>query len=317
MGMLVEGKWRDPWEEPDSADGRYRRPAARFRGRVIDDPAADHPAKPGRYCLYVSLACPWSHRVLLARKLLGLEDVIGVSIVDPELGADGWSFSSRPGCIPDRYLHATYLHQLYTTADPRYTGRATVPLLWDIRGRTIVSNESADIVRMLGDAFARLSTRRMDLYPEALREEIDELNGFVHENVNEAVYRAGLALTQEVYDEAVSSLFSSLDELEGRLHRRPYLCGDRPTEADWRLFATAVRFDVVYYGLFKCNIRHWWDYRRLWAHLRDLYKVPGVAETVRLDHVKDHYYRRYPALHASGIVPAGPEIDFSGDGARG
>lgn len=311
MGMLVEGRWRERWREPERADGRFERAPARFRGRVEHDPDAEHPAEPGRYHLYVSLACPWSHRAVLARAILGLEEVVGLSVVDPRPDEEGWRFSTGPGCVPDPHLNASYLHELYTASDRRYTGRVTVPVLWDAKRRTIVSNESADIVRMLGAAFVRWRRGEADPYPEDRREDVDEMNGFVHETVNETVYRAGFATTQEAYDDAVGTLFASLDSLEGRLNRMRFLAGDRPTEPDWRLLATAVRFDLVYYGLFKCNVRHWWDYPKLWAHTRALLGVAGVLETVRVDHIKEHYWRTHTDLHAAGIVPAGPEIDFA------
>lgn len=310
MGRLVKGVWKDVWYDTSSSGGRFVRESSAFHGTVVDDPAAEYPAAPGRYQLYVALACPWAHRTLIVRRLKQLDAVIGVSVVHPYMGEQGWTFDSYRGATGDPLNGSAYLHQLYTLTDPNYTGRVTVPLLWDRQRRTIVNNESAEILRILNSAFNRWGNAELDLYPESLRAEIDLINAFVYERVNDGVYRAGFATTQEAYEEAVQALFSVLDELEQRLANQRYLVGERLTEADIRLFTTLVRFDAVYAGHFKCNIRRLVDYPNLWAYARELYQLPGVAETVNFDHIKRHYYTSHPSINPTGIIPLGPQNNW-------
>jgi putative glutathione S-transferase len=258
----------------------------------------------------VSLACPWAHRTLIVRALKGLEGLIGVSVVHWLMGEKGWTFREAEGVVPDPNEGVAVLHELYTRADPRYTGRVTVPVLWDKAQRTIVSNESSEIIRMFNGAFDHLGAREGDFYPAVMRDEIDALNGRIYTTVNNGVYRCGFATTQEAYEEAVHPLFATLDALEDRLASRRYLLGSALTEADWRLFTTLVRFDPVYVGHFKCNLRRLVDYPHLFAYTRDLFQVPGVAETVNMTHIKRHYYQSHTTINPSGVVPVGPEIDF-------
>ena len=315
MGMLVDGRWTDRWYDTASSGGRFVRPETQFRDAVAADGSSGFPAVVGRYHLYVSYACPWAHRTLIVRVLAGLEDVIPVSVVHPFMGEEGWTFEEGQGTVPDPE-GARFLHEVYTRALPDYTGRVTVPVLWDGERRTIVNNESAEIIRMLGSAFDGIGTRPVDLYPEELREEIDAINATVYENVNNGVYRCGFATTQEAYEEAFEALFGTLDELDERLDTRRYLVGDRITEADWRLFTTLVRFDPVYVGHFKCNLRRIADYPNLSGYLRELYQVPGVAGTVHLDHIKGHYYRSHETINPTRIVPMGPALDLDAPHGR-
>jgi putative glutathione S-transferase len=311
MGYLEHGVWHKGWGRRHDAGGEFVRPASRFRARVTADGSSGFPAAPGRYHLYVSTACPWAHRTLIFRKLKGLEEAISISIVDPLMGEEGWEFSAAPGCIPDTVNGARYLRELYTRADPGYSGRVTVPVLWDKVSGTIVNNESAEIIRMLNAEFDAYAHRPdLDFYPPALRQEIDRVNAFVYERVNNGVYRCGFAATQAAYERAFDALFAALDALEAWLARTRYLVGDRLTEADWRLFTTLVRFDAVYYTHFKCNLRRIADYPNLSNYLRELYQVPGVAETVNMDHIRRHYYASHRHLNPSGIVPKGPALDF-------
>ncbi|MGP2493487.1 glutathione S-transferase family protein [Mesorhizobium sp. PUT5] len=316
MGLLVEGKWQDRWYDTKQSGGRFVRGQSQWRDQVTADgrPAEGRTrgfkAEPGRYHLYVSLACPWAHRTLIFRKLKKLEDIISVSVVDPFMGENGWTFQKQDGATGDTLYGFEFLHQVYTRADPAYSGRVTVPVLWDKQGQTIVNNESSEIIRMLNSAFDAWGDASLDFYPQALRAEIDALNDLIYPAVNNGVYRAGFATTQEAYEEAFGELFSTLDQLEERLSRRRYLTGERITEADWRLFTTLVRFDPVYVGHFKCNLRRIADYPNLSNYLRDLYQVPGVAETVNLSHIKQHYYRSHPTINPTRIVPLGPEIDY-------
>ena len=311
MGLLVDGKWRTDWYDTKDTGGRFVRPAAKFRGRITADGSSGHAAEAGRYHLYVSLACPWASRTLVFRKLKRLDEVISLSIVDPRMGDEGWVFSDYPGSIPDTLNGFTRLHEVYTAAKPDFTGRVTVPVLWDRDRRTIVNNESSEIIRMLNSEFDALGDASLDFYPAELRAEIDAVNERVYDHVNNGVYRAGFATTQEAYEEAWRALFEELDGLEQRLSRRRYLCGERVTEADWRLFTTLVRFDAVYYSHFKCNRQRLVDYPNLWGYTRDLYQTPGVGETVNLDHIKRHYYWSHPSINPTRIVPLGPEIDFT------
>lgn len=307
MGMLRDGIWTDDWYDTKRTGGRFVREDSTFRGEVTADGSSGFPAAAGRYHLYVSLACPWAHRVLIVRALKRLDAAIGVTVVEPVWGPEGWTFAA-----PDPHEGARHLHQLYTVARPDYTGRATVPILWDTVTRTIVCNESSVLMRTLNRAFDAFGDPTVDLYPEPLRADIDAVNALVYERVNNGVYRTGFATTQAAYEEAFDALFAALDELEARLGHQAFLVGDQPTEADWRLFTTLVRFDAVYVGHFKCNLRRLVDYPALWAYTRALCQVPGVAETVDLDHIKRHYYGSHPRLNPSGVVPKGPLVDLPG-----
>jgi glutathionyl-hydroquinone reductase len=297
--------------------GRFVRQASRFRDRVSADGSSGHPAEPGRYHLYVSRACPWAHRAIIVRRLKRLEDVVSMSVVDPVRDGRGWAF--RPGCGngPDPVNGFGFLSEAYAATDPAFVGRITVPVLWDRATGRIVNNESADVIRMLNSEFDAWGDRAVDLYPEDLRDEIDEVNARVYRTVNNGVYRAGFATTQDAYDEAFDALFATLGDLDLMLGDRTYLAGDRVTEADWRLFTTLVRFDAVYVLHFKCNLRRIVDYPRLWPYLRELYQWPGVAETVDMDHIKRHYYLTHGSINPTGIVPRGPDTDFTLPHGRG
>ncbi|MER8566171.1 glutathione S-transferase family protein [Mesorhizobium sp. M0924] len=315
MGLLVEGKWQDRPANVDSS-GRFIRAETQWRDRITRDGAPAQgrtrgfKAEPGRYHLYVSLACPWAHRTLIFRALKKLEDIIPVSVVHHFLGAEGWTFLAEDGATGDTLYGLDFLHQIYTKADPAYSGRVSVPVLWDKKEETIVSNESAEIIRMLNSAFDEWGDAALDFYPPGLRGEIDKVNALVFPAVNNGVYRAGFATTQAAYEEAFGELFAALDTLEGRLSKRRYLTGERVTEADWRLFTTLVRFDPVYVGHFKCNLRRIADYPNLSNYLRDLYQVPGIAGTVNLHHIKMHYYGSHESINPTRIVPVGPGLDY-------
>jgi putative glutathione S-transferase len=297
--------------------GRFQRQSSKFRDWITSDGSSPYPAEAGRYHLYVSLACPWAHRTVIIRELKGLQDAIGMSIVDPVRDERGWAFTGEPGTTDDRVNGWSYLAEGYIATDPDFDARITVPVLWDTQTERIVNNESADIIVMLNSAFDEFAQRpALDLYPEALRAEIDEINANVYENVNNGVYRAGFASSQEAYEEAVFPLFETLDELDERLATRRYLVGDEPTLADWRLFTTLLRFDSVYVGHFKCNLRRIVDYPNLSGYLRDLYRVPGVAATVDIDQIKRHYYMTHGSINPSGIVPAGPVLDLDAPHGR-
>jgi putative glutathione S-transferase len=323
--MLVDGEWAADWHPVQAKDekGGFVRQTSRFRSWVTPDgspgPSGEggFAAEPGRYHLYVSLACPWAHRTLIVRALKGLEEAIGISIVDPIRDEHGWAFRGVPGATRDRLHGWSYLSEAYAATDPGYEGRISVPVLWDTLTGRIVNNESADVIVMLNEAFDAFARRpELDLYPAELREAIDELNRVVYETVNNGVYRAGFAPSQEDYDEAVHPIFATLDRLEERLASRRYLVGDRQTLADWRLFTTLVRFDAVYHGHFKCNLRRIADYPHLSAYLRDLYGTPGVAQTVDMDHIKRHYYATHGEINPRRIVPAGPILDFDAPHGR-
>jgi putative glutathione S-transferase len=309
-GYLDRGRWRKGWYDTRSSNGEFVRTEAAFRNQISADGSSGYRAEAGRYHLYVSLACPWAHRTVIYRVLKGLEDVISMSVVDPVMHEDGWEFSEAPGCIPDTVSGFRYLRDVYTAARRDYSGRVTVPVLWDKGTRTIVNNESAEIIRMFDSEFGAFIPMQTEYYPVALRSRIDTINEFVYERVNNGVYRCGFAGTQGAYDAAFARLFTALDELEARLGDSPHLTGEHITEADWRLFTTLLRFDAVYYVHFKCNLKRIADYPNLSRLLRELYHVPGVAETVNMDHIKRHYYLSHPHLNPSGIVPAGPLLDF-------
>lgn len=317
MGLLVDGKWVDQWYDTDSSKGRFERSAAQFRNWITSDgsPGPDgqngFKAEPDRYHLYVSLACPWAHRTLIFRRLKGLENMISVSVVHPLMLDHGWTFQAEKNfgdkATGDSLYELDYLYQVYLKANPEYSGRVTVPVLWDRENQTIVSNESADIIRMFNSAFDQCGATLGDYYPESLRPEIERLNEIIYPNINNGVYRAGFATTQEAYEEAVLPLFETLDKLETLLNERRYLTGDTVTEADWRLFTTLIRFDPVYHGHFKCNIRRMVDYPNLSNYIRELYQWPGVAQTVCFDHIKGHYYGSHKTINPTGIIPVGPE----------
>ena len=317
MGLLVDGQWQDKWYDTASSGGRFEREDAGFRNWVTIDGSAGptgvggFKAEPDRYHLYVSLACPWAHRTLVYRKLKGLEDIIPMSVVHPFMGDKGWTFAEGEGVIADPLFDADYLYEIYTAAKSDYTGRVTVPILWDKQTNTIVSNESSEIIRMFNSAFDDVGATAGDFLPSVLLAEIDEINAFVYSAVNNGVYKAGFATTQEAYEEPVTDLFEALDTLEARLAEHRYLMGDMITEADWRLFTTLVRFDAVYVGHFKCNIRHIVDYPNLWGYLRDLYQMPSIAETINMRHIKAHYYTSHANINPARIIPIGPAIDFT------
>jgi len=321
MGVLVDGQWRQQGYD-SSDDGSFKRQESSFRNWVTADGspgpsgAGDFAAEPGRYHLYVSYACPWAHRTLIFRVLKELEALIGISVVEPPMLENGWELSAETAAASPT-PGVDYLYQVYLKADPQYTGRATVPVLWDKQRQTIVSNESSEIIRMLNSAFNALTTVKTDYYPAALRDEIDAVNERVYHTVNNGVYKAGFATTQQAYETAFTELFATLDWLESRLFHQRYLAGDRLTEADWRLFTTLIRFDAVYFGHFKCNLRRIEDYHQLSNYLRELYQVPGVAETVHFDHIKPHYYLSHETINPNGIVPRGPELDYARGHDRG
>ena len=312
MGVMVEGEWRTDWYDTRKTGGAFERPATQFRRWITADGSSGFPAAAGRYHLFLALACPWCHRALLFRLLKRLESVISVSFVEPLMLENGWTFA-----VPDPLTGARHAHEIYRRADPRYSGRASVPILWDKQTGTIVNNESADIVRMLNRAFDAFTDERTDYYPAELAPEIDALNARIYDTVNNGVYRAGFATEQGPHEAAAKALFETLDWLEERLGRQRWLLGERLTEADWRLFPTLVRFDAVYYGHFKCNLRHLYEYPALWDYARALYQRPGVAATVDLDNFKTHYYGSQRTINPSGVVPLGPRLDFSLPSKRG
>jgi glutathionyl-hydroquinone reductase len=309
-GAFLKGEWKTErqWK---NTDGRFVRQATSFRDWISAGGDSVFPAEAGRYHLYIAWACPWAHRTAILRKLKGLEDIISLSAVGSFMGEDGWAFYDEPGVIPDSVNGAQYLREVYAKADPDYTGRVTTPVLWDKEMGMIVNNESREIVRMLDTEFDAFATTDADFFPQDLREEVDETISAIYEPINNGVYRSGFAATQEAYDEAVTDVFDALDHWEDVLSERRYLCGDRVTEADWCLFPTLVRFDSVYHGHFKCNLRRIVDYPNLWGYLRDLYQQPGVAETVHMDHIKNHYYRSHESINPNRIVPTGPVLDFT------
>ncbi|KFZ31718.1 hypothetical protein IDSA_03235 [Pseudidiomarina salinarum] len=315
MGLLVDGKWHDKWYDTDSNDGRFKRSESQFRNWIRKDPGSKFPAVDGRYHLYVSYACPWAHRTLIFRKLKGLESLIPVSVVQPLMLENGWEFGAAP--LHDPLYHSDFLYQLYLRADDNYSGRVTVPVLWDKEQQTIVSNESADIIRMFNSEFDHLTGNTLDFYPQAKQREIDSINEQVYHTINNGVYKCGFATTQDAYEEAYKALFNSLDDIEGILAKKRFLVGDEVTEADWRLFTTLVRFDAVYYSHFKTNQRRISDYPNLWDYLKALYQVKGVAETVVMDHIKTHYYGSHTMINPTGIVPVGPAINFDEPHQRG
>ncbi len=320
MGMLIDGVWHDVWYDTKKTKGEFQRSEAQFRNFLTADGTpgpsgkGGFAAEPGRYHLYVSLACPWAHRTLIFRKLKKLDDLITVSVVDPLMLENGWEF--KGGDTQDHLFGSDYMWQIYTRADPQYSGRVTVPVLWDKKQNTIVSNESAEIIRMFNSAFDGLTGSTDDFYPADLRNEIDEINALIYDTVNNGVYKSGFATTQEAYERHVYPLFETLDQLEARLSSKRYLMGDRITEADWRLFTTLIRFDPVYVGHFKCNIRRIADYPNLSGYMRELYQWPGVAATTDLYHIKTHYYASHDTINPTGVVPVGPLQDLDAPHGR-
>jgi putative glutathione S-transferase len=316
LGVLVDGTWRDQWYDTESTGGRFQRQEQRFRSWVTADGSpgpsgsGGFRAEAGRYHLYVALACPWAHRTLIFRALKGLEDLVPISVVHWFMGEHGWTFDAGDGVIPDPNENADYLYQLYLAADPLCSGRVTVPTLWDKASRTIVNNESSEIIRMFNSAFDHLGARDGDYYPEPLRAEIDDVNERVYGTLNNGVYEAGFATTQEAYDDAVYPLFDTMEWLENRLSGKQFLVGGRLTEADIRLFTTLVRFDAVYVTHFKCNLKRLVDYPNLWRFTRELFRLPEIRTTVDFDHIKRHYFGSHRTINPSGIVPAGPVLDF-------
>ena len=306
MGKLIDGKWTDN-DESYRQGGAFVRPATAFRSFITTDGRSQFPAEAGRYHLYVAVPCPWCHRTMIFYALKRLEAVVSISVVDPTMLAGGWKFKE-----PDPITGAQFVHQLYTLADPHYTGRVSVPVLWDKKTSTIVNNESADIIRMFNSVFDDMTGEHTDFYPAALRSEIDTINTRIYETLNNGVYRCGFATKQEVYEQTVTQLFETLDWLETVLEKRRYLAGEMVTEADWRLFPTLFRFDAIYYSLFKCNFRHVYEYPALWAYTRSLFQMPGIADTCDIDQCKLHYYGSLRMVNPSGIVPKGPKINFSG-----
>ncbi|SHE53340.1 putative glutathione S-transferase [Kaistia soli DSM 19436] len=323
MGLLIDGVWSDQWYDTGKTGGRFQRSNAGFRNWVTADgspgPSGEggFKAEPGRYHLYIARACPWAHRAMIFRALKGLEDMIDYSVVNWLMLENGWTFEPGPGVTKDKVNGKDFLYEVYALAEPSYTGRVTVPVLWDKQQGKIVSNESSEIIRMLGSAFDGVGAKAGDYYPEALRPEIDAINARVYDTVNNGVYKAGFATTQAAYEEAVVPLFESLDWLEDILSRQKYLTGDAQTEADWRLFTTLLRFDPVYVGHFKCNLKRLVDYPALWSYTRELYQVPGIRETVDFAHIKGHYYESHRTINPTGIVPLGPILDFDAPGTRG
>ncbi len=317
MGLLVDGVWQDKWYDTKSTGGKFVRSQSQFRNWVTKDGSAGpsgkegFKAESGRYHLYISLACPWASRTLMMRKLKDLEDHISLSVVNPYMLEHGWTFEEYDGVIPDSLFESQYLYQLYLQADPNYSGRVTVPVLWDKKTQTIVSNESADIIRMFNTAFNDITGNTDDYYPESLQEAIDDINAIVYDNVNNGVYKTGFATEQSVYEKELNSLFAELNRLEELLASQEWLVGNQMTEADIRLFTTLVRFDAVYYGHFKCNLKRLVDYPNLWNYTKRIYNLSGISETVNFDHIKTHYYGSHKTINPNGIIPLGPEIDWN------
>jgi putative glutathione S-transferase len=312
MGLLIDGIWHDQWYDTSKSGGRFVRKASSFHSTVEADPQAKHPAAPGRYHLYISHACPWAHRTMIFRALKGLTDVISVSAVAPDMLERGWAFDAEH---PDQVFGSAHMHEIYTRAKIDYTGRVTVPVLWDKELGVIVNNESSEIIRFFDNAFDAYADptallHGVSMYPEALRSEIDAINEVVYANINNGVYRCGFATTQAAYDEAVHALFSTLDDLERRLGSQAYLVGDTLTEADWRLFTTLLRFDIVYHHHFKCTLRRLRDYPALWAHTRALYQLGSVRDITQIDEIRRHYFYSHESVNPTRIVPIAPDIDF-------
>jgi putative glutathione S-transferase len=324
LGLLVDGVWKDQWYDTKKSGGKFERSASAFRNWITQDGSAGpsgqsgFQAEAGRYHIYVSYACPWAHRVLIYRTLKGLEDHISVSIVHWYMAENGWTFSpDDEGLVKDDLFGHDFAYQLYQSADPNYSGRVTVPIVWDKQNNTIVSNESSEIIRMLNSAFNRAGGNMEDYYPQDKRNEIDALNERIYNTLNNGVYRCGFATSQEAYDDAIGPLFETMDFLEHILKEKRFLTGDAPTEADWRLFPTLYRFDAVYHGHFKCNLKRLVDYPNLWAYTRDLYQWPGIRSTVNMDHARLHYHKSHDTINPHRILPIGAELDFDAPHGRG
>lgn len=311
MGKLIDGKWHDVWYNTKESAGKFVREDAGFRNWIKNETNAEFVPEIDRYHLYVSLACPWAHRTLIFRKLKNLEPYVSVSVVSPDMLNKGWEFES-----PEPLFGFMQLHQLYTQAKPDYTGRVTVPVLWDKKTQTIVSNESSEIIRMFNNAFDELTGNQTDYFPKMLQQDIEKWNDFIYPNINNGVYRCGFATTQSAYEEAYNSLFDALDKVDAHLAEHRYLVGDKPTEADWRLFTTLVRFDAVYVGHFKCNKKRIADYKHIQGYLKELYQIDGIAETTDLYHIKRHYYYSHAGINPTQIIPSGPELDLLSDHGR-
>lgn len=320
MGLLVDGKWHDQWYDTKTTGGKFIRADSKFRNWITKDgslspnnpeAATGFKAEANRYHLYLSLACPWAHRTLIFRKLKKLEDMISISVVDHYMGASGWTFKQNDGVIEDPIYQAQYMHQIYTAADSNFSGRVTVPVLWDKKQNTIVSNESSEIIRMLNSQFDDIGAAKGDFYPENLRTEIDVINDKIYHAINNGVYKCGFASTQEAYEEPFNALFAELDNVEAILAKNRYLTGATLTEADWRLFTTLIRFDAVYVGHFKCNKKRIADYANMSNYLRELYQISGIAETVNMEHIKKHYYGSHETINPFLVIPLGPELDFN------
>lgn len=316
MGLLIDGVWHDKWYDTKSGNGKFQREDAQLRNWVTADGSAGpsgsagFKAEPGRYHLYVSLACPWAHRTLIFRKIKGLEEYISVSVVSPDMLENGWSFDTSSYSSGDDLFQYDFMHQVYTRSKSDYTGRVTVPVLWDKKLGRIVSNESSEIIRMFNSAFNELTGNTLDFYPQHLTDEVDALNEYIYHTINNGVYKAGFATTQHAYEEAYHALFEALDEVENRLSFGRFLLGETLTEADWRLFTTLIRFDAVYFGHFKCNKKQLEHYKNIRGYIRDLYQHPGVAETVDFYHIKRHYYFSHTMINPTQVVPEGPELDY-------
>ena len=309
LGILKDGKWI-PERDQEDTEGKFIRPSTTFRDKITADGSSKFKAEPGRYHLYISWACPWACRTAILRELKGLQDVISMSVVGAEIKDNSWEFTDEPGAIPDTVNNAQYLWQIYLKADPNYSDRVTVPVLWDNQTSTIVNNESREIIRILDTEFNDFAHQDVDFYPKHLQDKIDETIDKIYQPINNGVYRAGFATSQTAYDEAVTELFTALEHWEKLLETQRYLCGAQITEADWCMFTTLFRFDAVYYVHFKCNINRIIDYPNLWNYLKDLYQYPGVKATCNLDHIKRHYYKSHPKVNPTRIVPKGPNIDF-------
>ncbi len=322
MGLLIDGNWSTAWYDTAKTDGRFVRETASFRNWITPDGTAGptgeagFAAESGRYHLYVSHACPWAHRTIIFRHVKQLASHISVSVVHPLMLENGWSFDRDAHATGDHLLGKNYLHEVYTYGHPKASGRVTVPVLWDKYSQKIVSNESSEIIRMFNSAFNEITSNHDDYWPAALRRDIENVNQDIYDNINNGVYKAGFATSPAAYEDAVAALFAALDRMEARLHRQRYLLGAQITEADWRFFTTLVRFDPVYVGHFKCNIRRIADYPALHGYLCDLYQLPGIAETVVMDHIKQHYYQSHPTINPTGIVPTGPLLDYSAPHGR-
>jgi len=324
MGLLVDGVWQDKWYDTKSSGGKFERAAAKFRNWITADGSAGpsgtggFAAQSGRYHLYVSYACPWAHRTLIFRQLKGLADHISVDVVHPDMLGDGWTFEQdEAGATGDRLYHTPFARDIYVRADPKFSGRVTVPILWDKERETIVSNESSEIIRMFNSAFDGLTGNTDDYWPQALRDEIETVNARIYDSFNNGVYKAGFATTQSAYDAAIVPLFDTLEWLDARLSEQRYLVGDQVTEVDWRLFPTLLRFDPVYHLHFKCNRKRIIDYPNLWAYTRELYQWPGVAETVNMDHIVRHYHYSHNSINPHRIIPINPVIDWTEPHGRG